>query len=127
MISNLAPLIQLFAAMYLTMCLDNDFLIHFWAPNYSTKINEAFNPLDMPEGVKQMAIFSTIPLAKSFERRMTKRGVLMLIVSVFLLIIIGFEKGIVTHTGYLGLSCFYILFAILMSPRRPFSFIIAIP
>lgn len=113
MISNLSSLIQLFATIYLTMSLDNEFLVHFWAPNYFTKIDEAFESFDLPQEAKQVAISSTTPIAKSFEKRMMKRGIFMFVISVFLLIIIGFEKGLVAHTGYLGLSCSYILFAII--------------
>lgn len=112
MISNLSSLIQLFAGIFLTMCLDNKVLRRFWTKDNPDRITVAFENLKMPEEVKPFAKTPTESLSKSFENRTTKRGTLMFILSVFLLIVIGFEKGIATHTGYLGLSCSYILFAI---------------
>ena len=96
MISNLSSLIQLFAAIYMTMCFENTFLSRFWTQDPRKKIAETLEQLHLPGDV----------------RRMRKRGTFMFLVSVFLLIVIGFEKGIATHTGYLGLSCSYILFAL---------------
>lgn len=114
MISNLSSLIQLFAAIYLTMCFENTFLSRFWAPVTPQRINKAFEQLRLPKDVKPIVKNRTRFLPESFEKRMRKRGTFMLIVSVFLLIVIGFEKGIATRTGYSGLSFGYIVFAILV-------------
>ena len=112
MISNLSSLIQLFAAIYLTMCFENTFLSRFWTQDPRTKITETIKLLNLPKDVGPIVQERTESLPESFEKRMRKRGTFMFLVSVFLLIVIGFEKGIASHTGYLGLSFSYILFAI---------------
>lgn len=114
MIYNLSSLIQLFAAIYLTMCFENTFLSRFWAPVTTKKINKAFEQLHLPKDVKPVVRDRIRFLPESFEKRMRKRGTFMLMLSVFLLIVIGFEKGIATRTGYTGLSFSYIVFAILV-------------
>ena len=112
MISNLSSLIQLFAAIYMTMCFENTFLSRFWTQDPRKKIAETLEQLHLPGDVRPIVQKRTESLPESFEKRMRKRGTFMFFVSVFLLIVIGFEKGIATHTGYLGLSCSYILFAL---------------
>ena len=112
MISNLSSLIQLFAAIYLTMCFEDTFLSRFWTQNPFNKINETLEQSHLLDDVGLILKDRAKSLQESFEKRMRKRGTFMFLVTVFLLFVIGFEKGIATHTGYLGLSCSYILFAI---------------
>lgn len=114
MMSEFSSLIQLFAAIYLTMCFDNQFLRRFWAQDYSEKIDTAFKTIAIPDLSKERLKKKTEAAALYEERRMRKRGTLMFILTVFLLVVIGFEPGILKYLGSLGLSWCYLVFAVLL-------------
>ena len=112
--SGFNSLVQLFAAVYLTMSFDSQFLRQFWAQDYKKKINDEFNSIEMPEPAKEVSKNYAISTAQYEERRMRKRGTFMFVLMVFLLIVIGFEQGIVSYTGYRGLLFCYLFFSIVM-------------
>lgn len=107
MISSLSPFIQLFAAIYLTMCLDNLFIRRFWSQKYNVKINNALDSINMPVEARKPTIRRAKKINEVEELRMRKRGTFMFIMAVFLLILIGFEEDLANVAGCITLSYSY--------------------
>lgn len=53
MISDFSSLIELFAAIYLTISLDDLLLRRFWTPDYKKKLESEFEKIKMPEMAKK--------------------------------------------------------------------------
>lgn len=92
MISNFSSLIELFAAIYLTICLDDLLLRRFWTPDYEEKVKKEFAKIRMPEIAKRPTLVNTSKYTSIEDSRSRKRGGLMFGYSMTLLIIIGFEN-----------------------------------
>lgn len=115
MISHLSSFIQLLAAVYLTMCFDDTFFKGFWAREYvNPKLSELFGTSSVSELVQDRFYASIEKIKESEKRRMKMRGTYFFMLTVFLLIVIGFEKGIAAYTGVINLSYSYIGLAILL-------------
>lgn len=91
MISGLSSYIELFAAVYLTICLDDMLLKRFWTPDYEKEMTESLAKIDMPILAKNQVISKTKVISIIEENRSRKRGVILFCLSVLLLIISGFE------------------------------------
>lgn len=115
MISHLSSFIQLFAAVYLTMCFEDTFFEGFWSRKYDTlKLSGLFDTSSVSELVKER-FYANVKITKGLEkRRMKMRGTYFFLLTVFLLIVIGFEKGIAAYTGVINLSYSYIGLAVLL-------------
>lgn len=108
MLSNLSSFIQLFAAVYLTMCFDEKFFTRFWSRNYENpKFSELLDTSSVSGLVKKRFDANVEGIKYSEKRRMRMRGTYFFMLTVFLLIVIGFEKGIAAYTGVLTLSYCY--------------------
>ena len=59
MISDFSSLIELFAAIYLTISLDDLLLRRFWTPDYKKKLESEFEKIKMPEMAKKTIIKRT--------------------------------------------------------------------
>lgn len=114
MLSNLSSLLQLFAAMYLTMCFEDSFFKSFWSREYSDGIKTSINSSSIPEVAKKIVAFYIMIVKDAEKRRMKMRGTYFFLLSVFLLIMIGFEKGIVAFTNPFSLSFSYAFFALMI-------------
>ena len=115
MLTNISSLIQLFAAIYLTMCLDNLFFHRFWAKDYSKIIENEFKKIkQVPEEALNPSIKRVKEAAEDEEKRMRKLGTFMFIQTSFLLIFIGFENGIIAYTGSQGLAYSYVFLSVMM-------------
>lgn len=118
MISSFSSLIELFAAIYLTISLDDLLLRRFWTPDYAQKLELGFNKIKMPDLAKRPTIERTKNYSSYEEKRSRKRGGLMFGFTVLLLIIVGFEKyfsplGELGQSVLLALLCFAELIAYL--------------
>lgn len=111
MIANFSSLIELFAAIYLTISLDDLLLRRFWTPDYEKKVTEEFEKIKMPDLAKRPTIQNAAQLSVDVEKRSRKRGGLMFGLTVSLLIIIGFEEYFVS----LDLFCRASLLLLLIS------------
>ena len=115
MISHLSSFIQLLAAVYLTMCFDDTFFEGFWSRKYDNpKLSELFGTSSVSKLVQARFYASIERTKKSEKKRMKMRGTYFFILTVFLLIVMGFEKGIAAYTGVINLSYSYIGFALLL-------------
>ena len=115
MISNLSSFIQLFAAVYLTMCFDDKFFSRFWSRKYDNlKFSELFGTSSVSKLVQERFDANIDRIKVSEKRRMRMRGTYFFMLTVFLLIVMGFEKGIAAYTGVLNLSYSYIGLALLL-------------
>ena len=93
MIDNLSSYIELFAAVYLTISLDDLLLKRFWTPDYKQKMDDAFKSIGMPELAKSQTLERASQISSIEETRSRKRGVILFSFSVLLLILIGLEDG----------------------------------
>ena len=109
MISNFSSLIELFAAIYLTISLDDLLLRRFWTPDYEDKVKKEFANIKMPEIAKRPTYNSTGEYSTIEDGRSRKRGGLMFGYSMILLIIVGFEDYF-KPLGDLGQAGLLILF-----------------
>lgn len=115
MLTNISSLIQLFAAIYLTMCLDNLFFNRFWARDYSEIIEKEFKKIKhVPDEALKPSINRVKDAAEDEEKRMRRLGTFMFIMTSFLLIFIGFENGIIAYTGSQGLAYSYVFLSVMM-------------
>lgn len=108
MISELSSYIELFAAVYLTISLDDMLLKRFWTPDYKKEMESAFSNINMPELAKKQVFEKAQEISTIEEKRSRKRGVIMFCLSVLLLTIVGFESSISTIYG----SCTEVLLTI---------------
>ena len=92
MISDFSSLIELFAAIYLTISLDDLLLRRFWTPDYEKTVNTEFAKIKMPDIAKRPIIKTTGEYSAYEEKRSRKRGGLMFGLTVMLLIMIGFNE-----------------------------------
>lgn len=94
MIGELSSFIELFAAVYLTISLDDLLLKRFWTPDYKNKMEESFKQIKMPELAKKQSLKNTEGISALEETRSRKRGIILFCFSVSLLILIGLESGL---------------------------------
>lgn len=92
MISAFSSYIELFAAIYLTISLDDLLLKRFWTPDYESKMSKALKSIKMPGVALSSILQQTKSLSRIEEARSRKRGVLMFGLTVWLLILSGFEE-----------------------------------
>lgn len=89
--SSFSSLIELFAALYLTICLDDLLLRRFWTIDYAQKVESKFSSIKIPPLAKKQVTDEANKLSSEEEKRSRKRGAIMFGMSIILLIIIGFE------------------------------------
>lgn len=92
MIGDLSSFVELFAAVYLTISLDDLVLKRFWTPDYKAKMELSLKSIDMPDIAKDNTLKKADSLSSIEETRSRKRGIILFCFSVLLLILIGFEK-----------------------------------
>ena len=109
MISDFSSLIELFAAIYLTISLDDLLLRRFWTPDYEKTVNTEFASIKMPEIAKRPIIKTTGEYSAYEEKRSRKRGGLMFGLTVMLLIMIGFNEYF-SPLGQFGKATLLIVF-----------------
>lgn len=114
MISDFSSLIELFAAIYLTITVDDLLFRRFWTPDYAKKLDKEMEKIKMPALAKRSTIEKTTILSSLEERRSRKRGAIMFGLSVILLIVIGFENyfaplGDIGRSGLLSLLVLFVL------------------
>lgn len=109
MISDFSSLIELFAAIYLTISLDDLLLRRFWTPDYEKTVNAEFAKIKMPVMAKRPIIQNTGVYSSYEEKRSRKRGGLMFGITVTLLVMIGFNEYL-TPLGQFGKSVILITF-----------------
>jgi len=111
MISDFSSLIELFAAIYLTISLDDLLLRRFWTPDYKKKLESEFEKIKMPDMAKKPTIEKTEDYSNHEESRSRKRGGLLFCFTVILLIIIGFS-GHFTYFDELSKALILILMSL---------------
>jgi hypothetical protein len=114
MISEFSSLIELFAAIYLTITVDDLLFRRFWTPDYANKLEKEMEQIKMPALAKRSTIAKASVLSSLEENRSRKRGAIMFGLSVILLAIIGFEEyfkplGDIGQSGLLALLIFVVL------------------
>lgn len=93
MVSDLSSLVELFAAVYITMAVNNDFCSNFWTPQYYK---------DMDALLKQYGFLLSTPMSEklsmaiksnyeSVQQAAHRRGTLMFLLCVCTLVFMGFE------------------------------------
>lgn len=94
MIANFSSLIEFIAAVYVTMCLNNDIFKRFWTPDHYSKIKAVIGSYNFQSSSNQFEkLLSDIrSLSKRIDSISRKKGAFMLGVCVLLLIFIGFEE-----------------------------------
>jgi len=107
--SDLSSYIELFAAVYLTISLDDMLLKRFWTPDYEKEMEQAFKRINLPDVAKGKAFARASSLSSIEESRSRKRGVIMFSLSVLLLIFIGLEDCIPFLKNETGYICVLIL------------------
>lgn len=98
MMGNLSSYIELFAAVYLTISLDDLLLKRFWTPDYRKDMENSFQSISMPEVAKEQTLDKSIRISSLEESRSRKRGAILFGYSILLLILIGLE-GCFTFSG----------------------------
>lgn len=114
MISDFSPLIELFAAIYLTITVDDLLFRRFWTPDYAKKLEKEMEQIKMPAMAKRSTIEKASCLSSLEENRSRKRGAIMFGLSVILLVVIGFEEyfkplGDIGQAGLLALLVLVVL------------------
>lgn len=95
MISNFSSFIEFFAAVYVTMCIDNAYCKQFWTPVYYKEMNSLLSSYDFTasnlsiDKIKE-EIESTNKRVQSYSQH---KGSIMLCYCVVLLTFIGFEDS----------------------------------
>ncbi len=107
MISEFASFIELFAAIYLTISLDDLLLRRFWTPDYAKRLERGLESISIPNLAKRPTLSSAVASSKKEENRSRKRGALMFALMVLLLIIIGYEETI-SQIGQIGQAFLYL-------------------
>ncbi len=114
MISDFSSLIELFAAIYLTITVDDLLFRRFWTPDYAKKLEKEMEQIKMPAMAKRSTIEKASCLSSLEENRSRKRGAIMFGLSVILLVVVGFEEyfnplGDIGQAGLLALLVFVVL------------------
>lgn len=92
MIGNLSSFIELLAAIYLTVVLDDLLFKRFWTPDYEQELKVALDKIDLPT-IAKTEIFKRAKLISNLEdRRSRKRGGIIFFFAMLMLVFIGFEN-----------------------------------
>lgn len=116
MISNFSSFIEFFAAVYVTMCIDNAYCKQFWTPVYYNEMNSLLSSYDFTasnlsiDKIKD-EIESTNKRVQSYSQH---KGSIMLCYCVVLLTFIGFEDSKDGISNYLPLIYCSLVVAILV-------------
>lgn len=120
MIANFSSFIEFLAAIYVTMCLDNQICRNFWTPDYFNSMRTILEGYDF-EGSSNLFQKLQDGINNIYVRISNlsqKKGGFMLGFCVWLLILIGLEEQIKNELwGYIPflLSCFYVFVIVLFS------------
>lgn len=120
MIANFSSFIEFLAAIYVTMCLDNQICRNFWTPDYFDSMKTILEGYDF-EGSSNLFQKLQDGINNIYGRISNlsqKKGSFMLGFCVWLLILIGLEENIKNELwGYVPflLSCLYVLVIIVFS------------
>lgn len=93
MIGSLSSFIELFAAIYLTITLDDLLLKRFWTPDYTLEMENAISGIKLPNIAKNDVLKMSRSILQDEDKRSRRRGGLMFYSAVLMLILIGFESG----------------------------------
>lgn len=93
MISNFSSFVELFAAIYVTMAVNNDFCSNFWTPQYYKEMDSLLNKYDFAGSSSiHNRLMSEIKLKyENVQNRAHYRGFIVLMLCIFYLIFIGYE------------------------------------
>lgn len=91
MLESFTSYIELFAALYLTISLDDILFGKFWMPDYKKKARKQLKGIGLPPLAEKTTISNTVELAKIEDMLSRRRGALMLGLCIILLVIAGFE------------------------------------
>ena len=100
MISNFSSLVEFMAAVYITMCVDNELCNKFWTKKLTLEIEEEINKYSFAKNQPfyrslQSEIFNKQSRIILFSR---KKGAYMLSLSLMFLCLFGFESGLDNKT-----------------------------
>ena len=115
---DLSSFIELFAAIYLTISLDDMLLKLFWTPDYKQQMEAAFSLINLPDIAKKRSFDRASSISSTEESRSRKRGVVMFSLCVLLLAIIGLEAVIPvlqTDALYVGILIMVALYLMAFS------------
>ncbi|MBR6746991.1 MAG: hypothetical protein IKL83_06405 [Muribaculaceae bacterium] len=93
MIGSLSSFIELFAAIYLTITLDDLLLKRFWTPDYALEMEKAISGIKLPTIAKNDVLKMSKSVLQDEDKRSRRRGGIMFYSAVLMLILIGFESG----------------------------------
>ncbi len=97
MIAEFSSLIELSAALYLTISLDDLLLKRFWTPNYRKEIETKLGKIkELPSIAGRVVVSKADTMSYEEENKSRKRGALLFSLTVFLLLVSGFEEQFVT-------------------------------
>ncbi len=123
MIGELNTFIQYLAALYFTICIDGAFFRRFWSPDYYGLVTEIISQYKFQQSktLKTKLNDAIKEHADKIEDHSVKRGVFMLLFTLFYLIFIAFEPKCQTELDKvkewlpLLISSFYVVAIMLMS------------
>ncbi|WP_144025133.1 hypothetical protein [Bacteroides sp. An322] len=99
MISDLSSFVELFAAVYITMAVNNDFCSNFWTPQYYKEMESLLNQYNFPWS-SSMSEKLNDTIKKNYNKVQKKarlKGTILLALCVFVLILMGFENETNCH------------------------------
>lgn len=101
MIGDLSTFIQFFAAIYVTITIDNLLGKRFWSPDFYRMVVDSINSYGFKKSsnVQKKLELSINRKAHELEEASRKRGAFMLICCVLLLIYSGFESDLLKHSS----------------------------
>jgi hypothetical protein len=108
--SDLNTLIQFFAAIYVTISLDNVLLRRFWSPNLYGIAKKALGKFDfaLSTPLRESLICDIKQSANRVDRQSRQRGCFVLINCIYLLIYIAFENRLTDRYDEIIYSEYYI-------------------
>ena len=92
MIGDLSSFIELLAAIYLTIVLDDLLFKRFWTPDYEQELKIALSKIDLPTIAKTELFKRANAISCVEDRRSRKRGVIIFCFAMLMLVFIGFEN-----------------------------------
>lgn len=114
MISDLNTFVQYFAALYFTICIDSVVTQRFWSPDYYKKVTQTIGLYNFQQSrtIKSKIDKNVKEKADELRDQATKRGVLMLLVCIAIMVFAAFENslvGLVANAFYSYAICYYFL------------------
>ncbi len=93
MISNFSSFVEFFAAIYVTMAVNNDFCSNFWTPKYYKEMDSLLKEYDFSgsSSIHDSLMEKIKHKYENVQSRAHYRGFIVLMLCIFYLIFMGYE------------------------------------